>query len=92
MNQTKQILLAFLIPFGMSVGLVFFKKYYFTHGCVSSPEMPGYITCDAVSIFEMVIISLIVGLFFTSLILPPFLTKRSYQSKRNSLKTSLIIE
>jgi hypothetical protein len=92
MSQTKQILLVFLIPFGLSVGLASFKNYYYTHGCVSSLEIPGKEICEQISIVEMICILLIIGLFFSSLILPPFMTWRTHQKKRNALKMKAIIE
>jgi len=92
MSQTKQILLAFLVPFLPAVGLALFKNYYFTHGCLPSAEIPERLVCSQISKFEIGCILLIVSLFFLSLILPPFITWRALQKSRNRLEMKTIIE
>jgi hypothetical protein len=92
MSQTKQILLAFLIPFILGVSLAFLGFYIFPLGCFTQTVIRGEIVCIGESWIEIVNTLLIWGLFVTSLILPPFLTKRAYQSKRSSLNTTSIIE
>jgi hypothetical protein len=86
MTSKKQILLAFLIPFLPAISLAVFKNYYFTHGCVPSAEIPGSLVCSQISKFEIGCILLIIILFIISVILPPFITSRTYQKTLNRLK------
>jgi hypothetical protein len=96
MNQTKQILLAFLIPFAFGVGLAFLGDSFF-YPCTTSVEMNGEIICFtypeySTSLAETFYMFLVIGLFLTSLILPPFLTRRAYQNKRSRLEMKSITE
>ena len=86
MSQTKQILLAFLIPFLPAVGLALSRDYFFRIGCFPSAELPGKIICDLPSTSFAMYALLIICLFILSLILPPFITWWALNSKRKKLK------
>jgi hypothetical protein len=92
MSQTKQILLAFLIPFILAVSLTFLTNFLFVPQCPSETEVCFIISDESLSFTEVIYKFLIIGLFLTSLILPPFITKRAYQNKRNKLEMKSIIE
>jgi hypothetical protein len=95
MNQPKQILLAFLIPFSLVVILVLLEDFFFPPVCTSWGEIQGEKICFEFhdeSLIETGYGLLIIGLFMLSLILPPLITLRSYQGRRNQLKSSSIIE
>jgi len=97
MSQTKKILFAFLTPFLMGVGLAFLGDYYFFPGCVYMFVIQGEMAClsypeNSTSLVETFYMFLVVGLFLTSLILPPFLTRRAYQNKRSKLEMKSIIQ
>jgi hypothetical protein len=95
MSQTKQILLAFLIPFILCISLAFLENYFFPK-CFYSAEIQRGTVCidnyEAFSLIEIAYGFLTIGLFLASLILPPFLTRRAYQSKLSKLKMKSIIE
>jgi hypothetical protein len=95
MKQTKQILAAFLIPFFLAAGSALLGEYIFPPVCTSSSEIQGEIVCFEFhneSLIETGYGLLILGLFFLSLILPPFLTRRTYQARRNKLEPASIFE
>ncbi len=96
MSLTKQILLAFSIPFILAVGLAFLGDYFFFPGCVSTFVIYGEMFCssysDRTSFYALFYVILVIGLFLASLILPPFLSRRVYQSRRNKLESGSIIK
>ncbi len=101
MSQTKQILLAFLIPFILAVVLESFGRYFFPACRSSYTEIDAIVFCLEyhsvplpvdVSLAEKGYALLILSLFICSLILPPFITLRAYQNKKSEFKSSLIIE
>jgi hypothetical protein len=90
MSQTRQILLAFLLPFILGVSSAFLGDRFFFLGCPYGFLIHGEMACsssgDSTSLTAQLYVFLIVGLFLASLILPPFLTRRVYQSKRNNIE------
>lgn len=96
MSQTKQILLAFLIPFSLAVGLASLGDYFFPQSCMTA-EINGETVCFSYdergwSFVEGMYTFLVIGLFLASLILPPFITRRAYQSKRSELKATSVFK
>jgi hypothetical protein len=92
MKQTKQILLAFLIPFLPAVGLALLRDYFFRIGCFPSDEFPGRTVCDTPSTSFAIYALLIIGLFILSLLLPPVISWWALNNKRKQLKQKPIIE
>jgi cbb3-type cytochrome oxidase subunit 3 len=85
MSQTKQILLAFLIPFLLAVALWLLRGQFFLIGCMPSPEFPGRVVCDTPSTALAMYGLLIIGLFVLSLILPPLITWWALNNKRKKI-------
>ena len=96
MNQTKQIVLAFLIPFSLAVGLALFANYFFPHGGCLPAEVRGEVVCFSyhdypqTSFAEDAYTFLMIGLFLAALILPSFITRRTYQSKLGEINKKSI--
>ena len=91
MKLTKQILIAFLLPFCSAVGLFLLRDRIFLIGCMPSPEVPGRIICDTPHIGFAIYALVIIGLFILSLLLPPFVSWRALHKKRKILKRNPII-
>jgi len=95
MKQTKQILLAFGIPFFLTVALAFLGDYVFPAVCTSSAVIEGREICFEYhdeSLLETGYGLLILGLFILALVLPSFVTMRAYQNRRNKLESTLNIQ
>ena len=95
MSDKKQILLAFFIPFFLAVGLKLFGQFFLEPECLGYIDNFGKKVCveyhdsfTAEGEYKL----LILGLFVLSLIMPSFVMMRTYQSRRNQLKTKSIIE
>jgi hypothetical protein len=95
MKQTKQILLAFLIPLFLAVGLLVARIYIFYGSNIFDT--------DAGAVFalyegygaplEAEILGLLIwGMFILSFILPSFVMMRTYQSRKNKLEAASIFE
>ena len=98
MSNKKQILLAFLIPLSLAIGLlflrifVFYDPYDFWIACPNGGIC--YAPYEEYSIPEQleIIGLLIVGLFILAFILPSFVMMRTYQGRRNKLESPSIFE
>jgi len=96
MNQTKQIVLAFLIPFSLAVGLVALRDYFFPLSSCLTTEVRGEEGCFSYhyssSFTEDAYKFLIISLFLASLILPAFITRQAYQSKLGEINSKTIFK
>lgn len=94
MKQTKQILLAFLIPFSLAVALVVLEDYFFPK-CFWTEIQEETVCIEKFGTFSLFGIAyglLGIGSFLTSLFLPSFITGRAYKNRKNQLSAKLIIE
>ena len=95
MTSYKKLLLIFLIPFVLSVGLALLGNYLFPPVCTSSAEIKGKLVC-----FDQLYDDswtrefygfLIICLFIVSVILPPLITWREYQSQKTERKLKSLV-
>ena len=95
MNQNKQIFLAFVIPLLLAIGFLFLRVFSFYDLSIfyKSPEAAFAIRDGYGAPIEMEFLGLLIwALFILSFILPSFVLMRTYQSRRNQLKTKSITE
>ncbi|HEY8559836.1 MAG TPA: hypothetical protein VIL74_05490 [Pyrinomonadaceae bacterium] len=95
MSQTKQILLAFLIPLVLAIGLLFLRFLVFydpydpwIRPANVAPPHEEYVLPEQLEIIGL----LIVGSLILSFVLPPFVMMRMYQSRKFQLKSKSITE
>ena len=97
MSDKKQILLAFLIPFILAVGLMVLRIFVFydpydswrcLSGGLCAPPYEEYSISKQLEIIGL----LIVGLFILALFLPSFVMTRTYQNRKNKLESKSVIE
>jgi len=95
MSNTKQILIAFLIPLLLAISWAILGFLVFPSRCSSTIEVHGKEVCFEYHekfLGDEEFALMFLGLIVLSFILPPFVIMRTYQSRRNQLKTKSIIE
>ena len=95
MSDKKQILLAFFIPLSLGIGLILIGYFFVGSECSDSAEYEGRRVCFEyrnASLIEQEYFLLVLGLFILSLVLPSFVTMRTYQGRRNKLESGSIIK
>jgi hypothetical protein len=97
MNKNEQILLAFLIPFSMAIGLLVLRMYVFYDSSDPWIYRPGnavgFPAYEPETPKQLQIIGLFVGaLLSLSIVLPSFVSMRIYQNRRNKSVLKLNIE
>lgn len=93
MSQTKQSLLAFLIPFSMAVCLQYLRVYVFYDPCDSQGDAISFGVYDCAQLIQSQIISLFaVALLILSFVLPFFVSMRTHQNQRDKSELKLNIE
>jgi hypothetical protein len=95
MNNKKQILIAFFVPFILAVCLLFLRVFVYCNPdfeCTGDRQSISFVEYYNTPLLFDALILFSIAMFALSLILPPFVMMRTYQSRRNKLESPSIFE